>query len=226
MNIHAISLGFAFAYLLEDETNFYLVDAGFRRQEKRILQVMEEKGNKPLKLIFITHAHVDHYGSAAALRRLTGCKVAVHRDDAGFLTRGESPLGELYGRAKLMKVMLKFMGPFQRPEAVTPDILLEDGEDLSPLGIPGRIIHTPGHTPGSSCLMLYDGRTFAGDMLSSDSGNHLQKFFIMDANALVESYRKMYTLPINHLYCGHGNQVVSAAEFHRLVEKQYGIHEA
>jgi len=180
MMIHPVNLGFSLAYLLEDAENFYLVDAGFRRQEKTILRHIRKHGSKPLKLIFITHAHVDHYGSAAALRRLTGAQVAVHAADAPFLTRGESPLGEVRGRGKVMKEMLKVIEPFLNAEAITPDIILEDGINLASFNICATVIHSPGHTPGSCCLMLDDGNTFAGDMVSSETGPHLQKYFLMD----------------------------------------------
>jgi glyoxylase-like metal-dependent hydrolase (beta-lactamase superfamily II) len=49
---------------------------------------MKELGRTDLKAIWITHAHYDHYGSAATLRRATGARIGVHPADANYLVRG------------------------------------------------------------------------------------------------------------------------------------------
>ncbi len=67
-----------------------LVDAGLPGYAGPILAKLEELGHPDLRLIYITHAHVDHYGSAAAVQRATGAPIAVHADDAGDLAdRGD-----------------------------------------------------------------------------------------------------------------------------------------
>ena len=58
-----------------------------------MLEKMHELGRSDLKLIWITHAHYDHYGSAAALRELTGARIGIHPADAGDLAAGKSRLG-------------------------------------------------------------------------------------------------------------------------------------
>jgi glyoxylase-like metal-dependent hydrolase (beta-lactamase superfamily II) len=83
IQVHPLKLGFFFqAYLIETPDGLFLVDCGMPGHEKTILRAMQRLGRQDLKLIFITHAHVDHAGSAAALKRLTGVQVAVHRLDA------------------------------------------------------------------------------------------------------------------------------------------------
>jgi len=56
-----------------------------------------------------------------------------------------------------------------RPEPVKPDLLLEDGDDLGDYGLQARVIHTPGHTLGSSCLIVEERIGFVGDLLSTTS---------------------------------------------------------
>jgi glyoxylase-like metal-dependent hydrolase (beta-lactamase superfamily II) len=160
--VHTVPLGLSEAHLIETDSGFVLVDAGSPYQEGfilrhlRALRQAQDKalGSDKLCLIFITHAHIDHYGSAAALRRLTGAPVAIHRADAEAMARGETRLGSARGRGKLMPFLLPLVELFFRPEAVQPDLVLEDGDCLDEYGLQARVMHTPGHTLGSSCLII------------------------------------------------------------------------
>ena len=66
-----------------------LVDAGIPGSERKIAKVLTRHGlsMKDIKLIVVTHAHVDHAGSAARLRKLSGAPILAHRDDADFYSR-------------------------------------------------------------------------------------------------------------------------------------------
>ena len=77
IHIHSISLGLSQAYLVEVGDRLVLVDAGMPHQQNRILKRIQDLGNRRLDLIFITHAHIDHYGSAAALRRATKASIVI-----------------------------------------------------------------------------------------------------------------------------------------------------
>jgi hydroxyacylglutathione hydrolase len=221
MKIHPLNLGFSMAYLLEDDAGVYLVDAGLKGQENRIMRDWE-KTKKPLNLIFITHAHCDHYGSAAAVRRLTGARIAIHDADAVFMEKGETPMDKVYRRAKLLKWILLHFERFLTPKPTLPDILLQDGDSLAPYGIPASVLHTPGHTPGSCCLSLEDGSLFAGDMVSNDSHAHLQEYFIMDEQAMRASYVKMKAARFSRIFCGHGNQALSGDALQKLLSHELG----
>ncbi|MCB9150311.1 MAG: MBL fold metallo-hydrolase [Caldilineaceae bacterium] len=66
VRIHPIAIGPINCYLIESAEGLVLVDAGLPLLEQPILNKMAEIGRADLRLIFITHAHIDHYGSAAA----------------------------------------------------------------------------------------------------------------------------------------------------------------
>ena len=104
--VHNIPTGMSTAYLIESDGGLALVDAGLPRYERRVLRRMRALGRDDLRLIFITHAHLDHYGSAAALRRLTGAPIAIHRADGDTMARGDTPLGSVRGRGRLMWALL------------------------------------------------------------------------------------------------------------------------
>ena len=203
MRVHAGPLRLSQAYLLETDAGVVLVDAGSPHQERVILRHLQalrqaqdktlgsDNGRRFLQLIFITHAHLGHYGSAAALRRLTGAPVAVHHADAEAMARGETRIGSARGRGKLMRVLLPLVELCFRPEPVTADILLEDGDCFGDFGLEARVIHTPGHTLGSSCLIVEERIGFVGDLLTNNGRPGLQRLFAEDWSLLKQSYARL-----------------------------------
>ena len=235
MRVHAVPLGLSQAYLLESDAGLVLVDAGSPHQERVILRHLQALRQAPgtasqgrsaqdkalgannLQLIFITHAHLDHYGSAAALRRLTGATVAIHRADAEAMARGETRLGSARGRGKLMRVLLPLVELCLRPEPVTPDLLLEDGDCFADFGLEARVIHTPGHTLGSSCLIVEERLGFVGDLLTAIGRPHLQSLYAEDWLLLKQSYARLQGIELETVYPGHGRRPVSGKVLQHLI---------
>jgi hydroxyacylglutathione hydrolase len=217
MNIHPLTLGFVQAYLIETPGGLALVDCGMARQEGAILRAMRELGREDLKLIFITHAHADHYGSAAALKRLTGAPVAVHRADAQAMADGRTPVR---GSRPLVRLITSLVLRLSPVPPVQADVLLEDGDSLAQYGLPGGIVHTPGHSPGSSCLVLEDGSGFVGDLVSAGGKPHLQRTFVEDPEQLRQSYARLRDLKLARVYAGHGSRILTGAELARLIDAE------
>jgi glyoxylase-like metal-dependent hydrolase (beta-lactamase superfamily II) len=90
--IHTLWTVGSYAYLLKGPEGLALVDAGLWRNGAPILRALRRLGRDDLRLIFLTHAHVDHYGSAAAIRRATGAPIAIHHADRDALAQGATPL--------------------------------------------------------------------------------------------------------------------------------------
>ena len=222
MRVHAVPLRLSQAYLLESDAGLALIDAGSPRQERVILRhlhALRSADASPLnlRLIFITHAHLGHYGSAAALRRLTGAPVAVHHADAEAMARGETRIGSARGRGKLMRVLLPLVELCFRPEPVTADILLEDGDCFGDFGLEARVIHTPGHTLGSSCLIVEERIGFVGDLLTNNGRPGLQRLFAEDWSLLKQSYARLQGIELETVYPGHGRRPVSEKALQHLI---------
>jgi hydroxyacylglutathione hydrolase len=217
MNIHPLTLGFVQAYLIETATGLVLVDCGMPRQEGAILRAVEQLGHGGLKLIFITHAHADHYGSAAALVRLTGAPVAVHRADAQAMANGETSIRGTSGLKRAITSLALRLDP---TPPVRADVLLDDGDSLAQYGVPGVVVHTPGHTAGSCCLVLEDGTAFLGDMLAARRKPNLQRTYIEDPEQLRASYTRLQGLKLAKVYAGHGAHVLTGEELNRLIDAE------
>jgi hydroxyacylglutathione hydrolase len=200
-----------------------LVDAGFPHQEKVILRRLQTLDRHELRLIYITHAHLDHYGSAAALRRLSGARVAIHRADAERMAKGETKLGITRGWGKIAQVFLPLVELFLRPNPVEADVLLEDGEDLSEYGIEAKVLHTPGHTLGSSCLVIEGRVGFVGDMFSMNGRPHLQRFCAEDWSLYNNSVVRLGNLKLERMFPGHGRGGLSGGGLERLISENLSI---
>jgi len=153
--------GFANTYLIKGDKGTILVDAGLPGGEKSILEKCSEL-NTILKLIFITHGHMDHMGSAAALKNQAGAKVAVHVNDSEALHSGISKVDQPIGL--VARLMRPFIGKI-RTNPVEPEILISDEIRLDEYGINGRVLLTPGHTSGSISVVLDSGEAFVSDLI-------------------------------------------------------------
>jgi hydroxyacylglutathione hydrolase len=114
-----------------------------------------QKHGLTLRQIVITHAHIDHVGGAALLKRATGAPVFLNQQDLGLLGA--------------MEIQAGWLG-VPTPEVASPDASADDGLTVGLATLPAEVIHTPGHTPGSICLLLPQQHLLiAGDTLFAGS---------------------------------------------------------
>lgn len=216
VTVHSLPLAMSRAYLIEAGADLILVDAGCPGEGRRILRTIGRLRPARLRAIFITHAHFDHYGSAAALRRATGAPVAIHALDADAMTRGETPIASARGWGRIGFAAFRGTNRILRAPATPPDITLQDGDPLPGTSLPACVLHTPGHTPGSSCLIVDRRLAFAGDLVSSHAGCHAQRFFAVDWAQIPESLHRLQALEPEATYPGHGRLTLDRACLLRL----------
>lgn len=166
--IHTINLGTVNCYLLKSDTSNILVDTGNKAQYKRIEKAIKALYISPMDidLIVLTHSHDDHTGSLYELRQHTHAKLIMSQIEY-LLWTGEIT-HDIKSESLLANIVHKYYDIFGHknlPEPITPDILFENEFDLSEFGIDGKLLLTPGHTKGSVCLLLNDGRVLLGDHL-------------------------------------------------------------
>ena len=185
------------AYLVSVEDGLLLVDTGIPGNAKRILAFIERLGRRPdeLRTIVLTHWHIDHVGSVAELKRLTGAQVAIHELDAPVLAGRERP-------AKGRRVMAVITRLF-RLRPVIADLLLRDGDRIGGL----EVVHVPGHTAGSIVLRRDDGAVFSGDALLGDRHGGIRlpdPGLSLDPAQAQASGEKIRALDFRLLLPGHG----------------------
>lgn len=215
-NIQSFQAGQSVAHLIETPSGLILVDAGSPGKEQQIMGEIMRMGKRELGLIFITHAHFDHYGSAAAVRRISGAPIAIHEQDAEFMARGKTPLGFVRGRGKIAQVFLPLAELLYKPEPTKADIVFKEDHHFTD-GVPKvTAIHLPGHTPGSSGLIIEDKIVFVGDLLSTRGQPHAQRYYATDWSQISWSLDRLKSLKPEWVYTGHGRKPLSGQELKKL----------
>ncbi len=150
-----LKLGFVNAFLIRGRT-LALVDSGYPGMEGAILQAIRNAGEDPasLALIVATHGHADHYGSAAALRKITKAPIACGDLDAGEIELGENRHLDPVGRSgRFARFFFRFAGGRYRSSATAPDILFSGPASMERWGLDVSVVPVPGHTPGSIAVL-------------------------------------------------------------------------
>jgi glyoxylase-like metal-dependent hydrolase (beta-lactamase superfamily II) len=136
----------------EESGEAIVVDPG--DEVGRVARLLTKSGLK-LKQILVTHAHIDHVGGAARLKRLTGAPILLNENDLPLLASMASQAGWL---------------GMETPETTPPDENLADGLIVGLPRYPAQVLHTPGHSQGSVCLYFAPiGLLVAGDTLFQGS---------------------------------------------------------
>jgi len=149
-----------------------------------------------LKQILITHAHIDHIGGALKLKRLTGAPILLNENDLPLL--------------QMMEMQAAWLG-VETPETASPDASLQDGMRVGLERLPAQVLHTPGHTQGSVCLLfapssqMKDGLLIAGDTLFAGSIGRTDLPGGNSRQIIHSIHTKLMVLPEEtHVLPGHG----------------------
>jgi hydroxyacylglutathione hydrolase len=213
-------------FLIKGEKKHILVDTGFPKSEKKIIRQLNTMGitTEDIGLIIITHGHIDHFGSAKELKELFNAPILMHDLDKMALQTGKSMLETLKPNHKIWKFIFKPKLVKNTASPCLADIIVKGNEeyDLSKYGINGKVIHTPGHTPGSLSVILEDGNAIIMDLASSGillggiAFNSRMKHppFHDNLDQVKNSINHILSLNAHLFYLGHGNPVSRKSLIH------------
>ena len=133
-------------YLIGKAPRIAIVDPG--GESERIAEVIDGNGWKP-EAILLTHGHIDHVAHCCHLAERYALPIHMHRADLFLLQSAQFP------------EFAAMLGARPCPE---PTGYLEEGVPVAVAGLRLRVLHTPGHTPGSVCLLDdKSGEALVGD---------------------------------------------------------------
>jgi glyoxylase-like metal-dependent hydrolase (beta-lactamase superfamily II) len=167
-------------------------------EPERILQALRARGLTPVALLH-THAHFDHIGGSRRVKETTAAPIRLHAADF--------PLYDA------LPVQAAHFG-LSAEDPLPPDRAVEDGETIRFGAFAVTAIHTPGHTPGSTCYHFERERVlFSGDTLFRRSIGRTD-LWGGDTDTILASIReRLYSLPGElRVVCGHGPDTTIAEE--------------
>jgi glyoxylase-like metal-dependent hydrolase (beta-lactamase superfamily II) len=196
-------------FLVQTDAGFFLVDTGYPTERDALVEALESAGCQPgsLNLVLLTHGDIDHAGNCAYLQQAYDTKIAMHPTDVTLVENGTEPKKKC--RSLFIKIILGLAALSHRNvsmadfERFQPDILVEEGTDLSDYGFAARVLHTPGHTKGSISILTADGDLFAGDTLMNARMNFILSGWAENHDELKSSVEQLMTLPVGTVYPGH-----------------------
>jgi glyoxylase-like metal-dependent hydrolase (beta-lactamase superfamily II) len=183
------------SYLVHDQASgrAVLIDPG--AEGARIIEMVRSAGATP-EAIWLTHAHVDHIGAIANIKRVWDVPVYLHPADR-----------PLYDRGAMQAATYGFR--IEQPSA--PERELADGDVLELGDIRFDVLHVPGHAPGHVAFVT-DGLVLGGDLLFAGSIGRTDLPFA-DPDRMMESLERICGLPGDTVvYPGHGPATSIAQE--------------
>jgi len=162
-----------------------------------------------IDMIVLTHCHYDHIANVKEIAHMCDAPVFIHRLDGPGLQDDARSLSINFGA---------------HSPGIVADRLLEDGEMAGHL----RILHTPGHTPGSICLYHEDeAALISGDTVFTGGGFGRFDFPGGSRTQLAHSLERLAALDVEGLYPGHGSPVDTGGSRHiagarELIRLSYG----
>lgn len=186
-------------YIVEDEESkeTMVIDPG--GEADKIIDMLDTLGIDKLKYIYLTHCHGDHFGAILELKAKKGGKVLIHRDDAEGLYNPAISLTYYIGMDDI---------------ELEADSRVDEGDIIHLGNLEFKVIHTPGHTKGGTCLYCREeGLLFSGDTLFKGTWGRTDLPTSSFPDIIASITNKLTILPDDTIvYPGHGRMTTIREE--------------
>lgn len=210
------------SYLIKEGNNYILIDPGMtynlRKLKKNLLHLGVNSSS--LSALILTHSHFDHSQNAADIKKEYGTKIIIHKSEVDFLKNGINPV--LRGTVFFTKLIHKAvfnettLQKYFYCNPVEPDILVDDNYDLNSLGLDAQIVHTPGHTPGSVCVIIGNEIAITGDTMFGLIPRSAYPLYGENAGLILRNWQKLLNTGCSRFLPAHGSE-----RSRKLVQSQY-----
>ncbi len=210
-NLYYVGASGVSAWLITTPEGHILLDTGFEETVPIILRSVEQLGFKPtdINLILSSHAHIDHTGGHALMKRIIGADVVASAADARVLESGGAEDFLTWPKDTLLYAPVKV------------DRIIADREVVSLGGVNLTAHLTPGHTRGATTWTMElaeDGRTYHVVFFSSATINDGTRLlnnprYPEIATDLEASFARFKSLPCDIFLAPHGGQFAMADKF-------------
>lgn len=212
-----ISLGFVNAFLIDADDGLTLIDCGTADSPPKIVAALAELGRSPadIRHILITHAHYDHAGGLAEMKRLSGATTVMHPADAILVGSGRAlrPSFNQVAPGLLNKLFARFFfkNPTSTVELTPIELQLLEGTTL-PVAGGMTAVHVPGHSLGQLAFVWpqHGGVLFAADAATNFLTLGLAPIH-EDVAVALESAKRLAALDFEIACFGHGRTIVGGA---------------
>lgn len=204
MEIITISCGNVNAYLITESHGAVLVDTGMERHRSKVLNICKEYA---VKLIILTHGHIDHVQNAAYLAKELGRLVGISKEDIQLLK--DNHLQKMNAKGifgNLLRIISEKSIDRNPIPDITISVILSEGMSLKEFGIDGKIIGLPGHTRGSMGIDVEEKFLFVGDALMNMVYPTTSMIY-ENEEKMLESAKRITSLGERKIYFGHGKPV-------------------
>jgi len=204
--IKRISVRGTNCYVLQGAGGAVLVDPGPPGGGAELTAQVAAAGIRPedIRLILISHGHLDHYGAATVVKAWCGAPVAASPGEPAFSQdrRNALPPAQTL-RGSIIRLAYLLLSPLVRAEPLTADLALDEGDSLASFGVDALLIRLPGHAPGSLGLVTAEGDLLVGDLLVNYTVPS-QPIYLSDRKAWQASCERVRALKPSMVYIGHG----------------------
>jgi len=208
-------------FCVEKEGAAVLIDASTERNYAPILSALQNRNISKINALVLTHTHFDHTENTARIKEKFHPEIIVHSSESVFLITGDSPLprGSFFLTKVLTKLFAKRVRALFSYKGCNCDVLVDSYFDLAGFGINAYLMHTPGHTRGSMCLIVDHEIAIVGDTLYGVLPYNVLPPFAENKKQLVDSWKKLLNTGCQVFLPSHGKEISRS-----LLQKSYNKH--
>jgi glyoxylase-like metal-dependent hydrolase (beta-lactamase superfamily II) len=191
-------------YVIKGKSGDILIDTGFIGIKRPLKKWLSQFN---IKLVILTHAHIDHTWNVSYLKELYNCDVAIGIDDIDNIDNSNINSKPTTNRLLLWCKLMNFGMRIFNVREFDIDMKLRDNQIIRRYGLELRIVSLPGHTNGSIGVM-YKDYLFAGDALINRWHGVEVAFQNQDLEEALLSFEKIKELEPSIIFVGHDREII------------------